>query len=70
MEKVGAVVSHLAGVTDVSQCGPASFARCGIPGNNTYRIREMKHYRAATPFSSETRSFFLPRDCMIEGIMN
>lgn len=61
--------SHLAGVADVSQSGSTSFARCGVPGNNACGIREMKHHRT-TAFSSETRSFFLPRDCVIEGIMN
>lgn len=69
MAKVRAAASHLAGVTDVSKCGPTSLARCGVPGNDTYRITEMKHSRAAT-FSLQTRSFFLPRDCLIEGIMN
>lgn len=48
METARAAASHLAGVTDVSQCGPTSLARCGVPGNNTYRMREMEHHRAAT----------------------
>lgn len=57
MGKVRAAASHLAGVTDVPQCGPASLARCGVPGNNTYRMREMKHCRPATS-SVETRELF------------
>lgn len=58
-EKVRAVTPHLAGVTDVSQCGPASLARCGVPGNNTYRVREMKLYRAAT-FALRREAFSSP----------
>lgn len=68
-EKVGSLSSHLAGVTDVSQCGSTSLSWCGVPGNNTYGIREMKHHRTGA-FSSETRSFFLPRDCTIQSFMN
>lgn len=56
-EEVGSAPSHLAGVTDLSQSGSARFPRCGVHGNNTYRIRGMKHYRAAA-FSSEDKKFF------------
>lgn len=59
-EQVGSAPSHLAGVTDLSQSGSARFPRCGVHGNNTYRIRGMKRYRAAA-FSSEDKKvlFFL-----------
>lgn len=51
-EEVGSASSHLAGVTNLSQSGSARFPRCGVHGNNSYRIRGMKHHRAAA-FSSE-----------------
>lgn len=62
--------THLAGVADLSQCGPASFARRGIPGNNACGIREMKHHRGCLLSHRRQEAFSLPRDCMIEGIMN
>lgn len=78
-EEVGSASSHLAGVTDLSQSGSARFPRCGVHWNNTYRIRGDETSQGCRFLIRRQEGFFfyynfcifpLPRDCVIEGIMN
>lgn len=61
MGKSRSASSHLAGVTDLSQCGSASLSRCGVPGNDTCGIREMKHHKAAAFVLWDKKLFPPPR---------